>query len=316
MKKVIALGISVCLITALGSCAKWFNTDIEDVSVILLSPPNNHSDSIAGKTFWWEEVEGAEEYQLQVVSPSFDSIVRIALDSTMDETSFITVLTSAEYQWRVRPVNQSYNGQWSTRTLTVVATNELTGQSINGVIPSSTYSSNDSLLNFSWTPLSNATGYIFVIYDNFDNQVFRDILPSNSTSYSFITDGTYTWNIQGQNLTSVSSTSSGTFVLDRIAPSKPTLTYPVVPTTDTITSFPASFTWSRDVDNGTAITDSVFISTTSDFTELVDSKVVSGVSSATFDALSDGDYFWKIGTVDAVGNYGEQTPAKPFVVKK
>ena len=58
------------------------------------------------------------------------------------------------------------------------------------------------------------------------------------------------------------------------------------------------------------------ISTTNDFKTLSKSPIVgTGVTSLSVDTLSPGTYFWTIGRVDAVGNYGGRASAKEFVVK-
>ena len=57
------------------SCTSDFiSANLKKRKVTLNSPPDNYVSKDATMLFWWNEVKGAEEYQLQVVDSSFTYI--------------------------------------------------------------------------------------------------------------------------------------------------------------------------------------------------------------------------------------------------
>jgi hypothetical protein len=96
------------VLTGLLACDTAFETDLAGKKVILLAPANNLSTTDRTHTFYWEQLQGAAEYRLQVVSPRFDSIVKLIADTTISFDRFkLTNLDAASYQWRVQALNNS-----------------------------------------------------------------------------------------------------------------------------------------------------------------------------------------------------------------
>ena len=99
--------IIIAMILA-ASCADVVNPSLKDRKVTLLAPANNVVSSDSLQTFYWEELEDSLQYQLQVVSPGFDSIVRLEADTTVRRNRLSLKLRPAVYEWRVRAL--SYGG--------------------------------------------------------------------------------------------------------------------------------------------------------------------------------------------------------------
>ena len=297
------------------SCARWFDKDVTLEKTVLLSPPNGFSDSLLSKTFWWEEIEGVDEYQLQVVSPTFDSTIVLSLDTIVADVIYTTTLSPGNYEWRVRPVNDSYKGIWVKRTFTIEDTDNLSGQSITGALPANGTQSKSYAQTFTWNELVKADNYLFTVKNSSNVTLFTNVVSTPTASFTFTTDGIYKWSVQAQNDISASVALTQTIQIDSTKPTLPVLSYPGG-ISDTLSSFPVSFTYGAVTDNGTSITDTLLISTTNDFKTLSKSPIVgTGVTSLSVDTLSPGTYFWTIGRVDAVGNYGGRASAKEFVVK-
>ena len=57
------LGVSCAILICLGltSCSDLIEEDLEDENITLLSPPINQSTTTSTITFWWEELDGADE---------------------------------------------------------------------------------------------------------------------------------------------------------------------------------------------------------------------------------------------------------------
>lgn len=119
-RHIAAVLLSGLLITG---CAELMEKDLSKQTVRLVAP----SDGVVAAdstrmTFAWDSLDGAIRYRLQVVSPSFDSIVRLYADTTLNGFFFtIPVLSDkGKYQWRIMGSNNSSATDYSApRTFTV-----------------------------------------------------------------------------------------------------------------------------------------------------------------------------------------------------
>lgn len=118
MKYYIATVFSIFLTVCLG-CSDFFETDISQEEVILLAPVDNQQSDNTSITFWWEHVNYSTEYVLQIVSPDFNAIESLVLDSAVSETKYETSLSPGTYQWRVKAKNGTSETEFSTRSLVI-----------------------------------------------------------------------------------------------------------------------------------------------------------------------------------------------------
>jgi len=315
MKKLIVLSFLAAI--ALVSCEKFGEKNITKKVVVLLSPTQNQSDSILTKLFWWEEVEGADSYHLQVVSTSFDNITTLAVDTLISGVKFQLTMTPGEYQWRVRAENGAYESPWTTYNLTITNTSSLAGQTITTATPADDYATKDTAITFNWSALANATSYNFIIIKTSPTtSILNTTVSTNSSAYTFTSEGNYLWSVQGLNSMSASNTIYRNITIDKTKPNLPVLVFPKA-VTDTIFTLPASFTWDIGVDNGSVVSDSIYISTDSTFNSniLVSDKVI-GAESYSLSSLSNtGKLFWRVRSIDAAGNTSSYSVAKPFIKK-
>ncbi|HYC28036.1 MAG TPA: hypothetical protein VEB42_04455, partial [Chitinophagaceae bacterium] len=65
----------------------------------MLAPANGVSSTDTLQTFYWELANGATQYELQVVSPGFDSIVQLIADTTTARNRVtMPLLRNSEYR--------------------------------------------------------------------------------------------------------------------------------------------------------------------------------------------------------------------------
>ena len=95
------------------SCEEALETSLIDKKVTLLAPANNITTSNTNQTFYWETIDGAAEYQLQVVNPKFDSIAQLITDTIINKNQFVIEMNGGDYQWRVKAINNSSSSQYS-----------------------------------------------------------------------------------------------------------------------------------------------------------------------------------------------------------
>lgn len=104
----------LAVLAFLSGCRDFIEPSIENRKVILLAPGNNTADSLYNQNFWWEPVNDALGYRLQVVTPSFDSINRMIIDTLVQDNKFMLTLEPGRFSWRVRAENGSSNSFYST----------------------------------------------------------------------------------------------------------------------------------------------------------------------------------------------------------
>ncbi|MBI34098.1 MAG: hypothetical protein CMP67_01880 [Flavobacteriales bacterium] len=310
MKKI---GFTLLTIVFAVSCAKWISIDISDESVVLLSPFDDQSDSIQNKTFVWEELEGATQYRLQIVSKSFDSIYDFVLDSAVSNTSFSITLIPNFYEWRLRGENNDFNSLWSTRKLNIKGSASLENQEITINSPSNGLNTNKMSQTFKWNSLISAQDYLITIIDE-DNETIKDEkIEETEYSYTFTDEGLYTIEIKALNSISASITSSIEIRIDTTMPSDVTLKFPL--SDDTLKSFPKTFTWTEDSSNtGSPIMDTLCIASDSAMNSLVLDTTFESTTSFTLDTIraTSGKLFWKLKRGDAAGNSNTKMPSKSF----
>src|SRR5258705_9410550 len=107
------------------SCEDFIEKDISGKHVSILAPADGYISNSLTITFWWNELEGAEQYKLQIVKPNFAAIQDIIADTTLTDTRFTTTFAPGTYQWRIKAMNNGGDSDYSTRTFTVDSSGNL-----------------------------------------------------------------------------------------------------------------------------------------------------------------------------------------------
>ena len=310
MKKLIKISL---LIIILVGCEKWVSVDISGDFVTLISPVNDQYDSIQTKTFIWEELEGANQYRLQIVAPAFDSVLYYIVDTPLNGTVFSTSLLANKYQWRVRGENSDFNSIWNERSLEIKNTQNLSNQTISGINPINGTNSNSLNQSFVWNFLSSAEYYTIIIYDSDDDEI--NLQNSNSENYEFLfpDEGFYSVKIKAINDISASVSAEVSLFIDTTAPSFVTLEYPSY---DTIYSFPKNFEWSENLTNdGSLISNRLLIASDSLMNNILVDSIFTSSSTIALDSVeTNGKLFWKINRTDAAGNSNNSSKSKRFYI--
>lgn len=309
MKKLVMI---LVVLAALTGCKRWIETDLSEESVELVSPPNNYVDSLSQYIFYWEDLDGVDEYQFQLVSPNFDTILNFVADSMVEVNSVTFNLNPGKYQWRVMGSNSTSETAFTTYNLEVISTDYLTGESINLITPSNQFNTNSSYVFFDWTGLNAASSYLFTIFDNSSGDVvYSTDLTEDSITVSISEEGKYRWKVQAINDVSASYPSERTFIYDATAPLAATLISPSH--LDTLDRFDIELSWLHATDNGSALIDSISVGMDS----LMSSTVLSELAIESFvvDSLDAGDYWWNVTTYDAAGNGPATSVSRKLIVE-
>lgn len=299
--------LGLCLlVVGLLSCEQIIEENLEKERMVVLAPIDSLT-ATSTVTFLWDEMDGADNYHLQIVSPTFDSLLVLLQDTLIAGNRFVTTLSRGSYQWRIRGGNSAYFSPYLTRTLFVDSTSDLSQQTLVVSSPPQNYITNQTNINFTWLPFDLADDYrLEVASPDFNGTVLLDInLAATTISYTFDV-GTYQWRIRAQNSSSNSQYTLGTLVIDTTAPLAPALVLPA--------------------DNAVLLTDTANLQWTTGSGGIYDTVYVYGDSSlaipiqmlgATNQTIkyinaNNGTYYWRVRTTDSAGNTGPYSASRKF----
>jgi hypothetical protein len=97
-----------------SSCNDIVEPSVKGKQVQLESPFDKFQSTSPDISFWWDEVDHATIYHLQVVKPDFTAPESLVLDTVITKNKFLHTLTPGKYQWRVMAQNSSSHTEYST----------------------------------------------------------------------------------------------------------------------------------------------------------------------------------------------------------
>lgn len=92
----------------LVACDDFLVTDISNNEVSIIAPSHNVTLNTNKATLVWEPVDGAEDYHVVVVSPSFSEVIYHACDSITNDYKIEVSLPIGTYEWSVQATNSAY----------------------------------------------------------------------------------------------------------------------------------------------------------------------------------------------------------------
>lgn len=296
---------SLIIITFLMACKKDFIVEnIDNKTMTVNAPANNLITTLNLITFWWEPVDGAEKYNLQIVKPAFGKVAQVIADTNVTNTKFNFSLQPGMYQWRIKATNAGHATAFQTFNLRIDSTTNLAAQFVNMLSPASGNVTGNKVVTFNWSSLIAASKYRLQINNG---SVKDSVLTGTSLTYILPAAANattaYTWNVKAINSTSESqfNATAYTFTVDLKPPTSPGLTRPMhgISVTDT-----AMLVWYR---NGTDVQyDSIYVADDSTFANvrqyIADQPKVQ-LSDLQLNPNAPGIfYWWRIRSFDAVGN--------------
>lgn len=294
----------LCLL--IFSCDKILEENISKKRPEMKAPANGATLVNNSVTFWWTEIEGADAYRLQVVSPSFDSTLYLIYDSLVYGDRMMLSLTPQTYQWRVIAENSAYMSRFDTYTLTIDSTSDLSMLSVIQLAPlDSTYLSRASV-SFTWEELTSAEDFRFQLFDAANTMLLDEIITDNSIVVDQLLEGAYRWRVRGQNSSSNTPYAERIVTIDQTAPLAPALTFPqdsAVFTSDSVT-----LKWQSTIESDI---DSVFV-----YNDILGSFLVKSfqvtTDSVIFTSSSPGTFYWNAKSLDKAGNGSSFSDTRMF----
>ena len=292
------------------SCTKDFvATELKDKIVVLVAPQDNYQGNTTTLLFWWDEVDGAKKYNLQIVKPDFSSPQQLVLDTNVTSNKFtFTLVPGNTYQWRVKAFNNASKTVYSTHTLTLDSLVDLSKETVVLLSPVNNLVTDTMAQTFKWDTVSSAVDYRFQVKNSVGTAVI-DITQIGTIASYTLNPGAYTWQVRAQNATSNSAYFSRIITVDTAAP---VVSAPVLPANADSSHSPVSIVWTR---NSSGIGDSLFIDTDSLF---VAPLSYTGYTTSTAYSFTAGvigrKYYWRLKTNDAAGNWSGYSAYRRFKV--
>lgn len=237
------------LLPFLAACSEFIEPSIEHREIQILAPANGLETNSYQQTFWWNPMEDALYYRLQVVSTRFDSISKLVLDTLVRKDKFTYTLDPGKYEWRVRGENGSSASAYALRSL-VIYPSSLSDQVLQLSLPASGISVSKPQIRFEWLKLFGATNYrLQVDRNNFLDEKNMDL---NITTENLVflqtlsVEGNYQFRVRAENATQNSKWSTvRSFNYDTTGPDRPLLSTPL---NRQLVSRPVKLVWNKVAD--------------------------------------------------------------------
>lgn len=296
-------------------CTDIFEEDIANRSIDLLAPADGFETKTFAITFWWDTIQGANNYELQVVSPNFDNANYLLLDTLLSNSSFLTQLQPGLFQWRVRALNSTYATPYAFRSLRILNTDDLAEQIVILKAPSNNSVTKDINIHFSWEKISIADEYNLLV----SGAVIIDTtITLNSINLTFEKqDALYNWFVIAKNSTSQKASQTYAFTIDATPPNPPTLTNPPSNSIFDERAETIEFSWGRNSND--ILYDSLYL-TYENAGDAVDDfpKQVEGTKFElqNNNSLINGNYFWRVKSVDKSLTPSVLSSQRSFTISK
>ncbi len=291
-----------------------FEPDISLTNIKLFFPAEGTVSSQKQITFWWDEITGANQYRIQVVTPSFKNPRQVIYNQISDSCSLSLELEDGDYEWRVRGQNEKYETQYSSASFSVFGA-DLTDKNVNLITPSYEALTNQSPIYFNWEGInSNAEYTVTIKKGSWEGTVVHQSTTTNTEAEINLNDGAYVWGVKAVNTLNNSSTEYSTrpLTVDRTLPRIPQLVSPENNTTTN--SLLISFVWSITDNNETDLT------YTLEMYQIINNSVIllnsktTQQSSVNYNFEETGKYKWRVYATDKAGNQSEISEYRFFEI--
>jgi len=310
------LGIGFIWLGLFSSCDAIIEPSISKYQVQLEAPADQYTSTSYTVNFWWDQVDNALSYRLQVVTPNFAAPGSLVLDTVVTKNKFSFNFNPGNYQWRLLAQNGSSQTAFTTPRNFTVAASSIKQQSVQLAAPANNYITNQSSIVFQWGSLYGATQYRFEIdTNNFTNPnsvILNVAIPGQQINFTFPKDQVYQWRIRAENDTAQAQWSAVNMVTyDHTPPPKVSL---IAPTSGQTIPLPVSLQWSSAA-SATRYKLYVF---KSDSTSLYNQNFPALVTTTSynFNLGKSGDrIYWKVTALDVAGNESQPSDLRSFVLQ-
>jgi len=293
----------LALVGSFTACQDITEDDLSGTVVPVLVPPNQFYTTSNVVEVRWDGVADALYYDLQLGTPSFDSLVYFYLDTAVTGTEYDFVVTPGDYAWRIRARNGSSEGDWLERFFSIDSTSSLAGQQVQLHYPTDPTYTNNSTVAFGWGGLNGAERYDFRLYrpnEGSSSVHYEEVMDTSVTLT--LNEGFHEWSVEARNDFSVTGEFSAAVHVDQTAPAQAVLNFPTdtSSTTDSVVAFLWTFPTDNSIDPSPTF-DSLFLHSDSTTAAFGAYESTNGTLAVP---LGTGTWFWRVRSYDVAGNEG------------
>lgn len=310
-------------ITALTGCEAIFEKNISGRKPLILTPFDGSAWEEGSVAIKWEKIDGAVDYELQLVSPDFNQTNYYLLDCTYVSNEVITELQQGEYAVRVRANNSAYKSKWSDVTDFTVGDVGVSEQ-VKLLEPyNNAWYNNNFFGLFKWENVAGAQSYVFSLRvgEDFESGdvIFQTQITSTDFTYNslpyYSSNDSFFWGVAAIVDGTLTDFSSRVINIDVTQPGLPSLVSPV---NNLIWAANNNliFEWENytDVDSfESEIRATIQVATDTNFNNLVGFHYGPN-ESYQMPLPSSGDYYWRVMNRDEAGNFGPYTTYRKFTI--
>lgn len=295
-------------------CKEFIEPSIEKKNTVLLAPSNGTESNVYTQTFWWEELDNALQYRLQVVTPDFDNTARLILDTIITTSKFSYTLEPGNYEWRVRAENGSSQTRYSKAAF-IINPSSIEQQQVQLQSPANNFITNQSSTVFKWLKLFGADKYQLQIdTSNFEDEsvlFFDKSTPNQEFNVTLTRDKVYRWRVKAINATVESKWSViQNLTLDKTPPG---IVFLTAPTNEQVVTKNVALKWEALAE---AKKYQLYIFKSDGTSSYGSFPIIITTSAYTFSEGKSGEkLFWQVRAIDEAGNFGAFSELRSFLIQ-
>jgi len=308
--------LAVFGIQLMSSCKAIIEPDISNKVVVPEAPGDLYQSTSYNIGFWWDAVDDALTYHLQVVTPSFNNVGGLVLDTIVKSNKFNINLSPGNYQWRVMAENGSSKTANSAPKSFTILPSSIKQQAVQLTSPANNLLTNQSSVTFQWGSLYGATKYQLQIdTNNFIDTtklVYNQVIPGQQVVFNLPKDQVYQWRVRAKNDTAMARWSTfNVLTYDHTPPGQVSI---VAPANNVTITQPVSLQWNQVA---TASRYKLYAFKSDSVTTYSPSfPMILTTTTYSFNVGKSGDrVYWKVTAIDAVGNEGTASVLRSFVLQ-
>jgi hypothetical protein len=317
-KQLLMLSFLLLSIAIIG-CRDIIEKDITKSQVSINSPEDGAQSVVYNQLFWWNLLDGATQYSIQIATPSFDAVQSIVSDTIIKGDKFYKTLAPGKYQWRIRAENGAYKSNYQTYSLTMNQS-ALNLQTVQLSAPANNVYQKTNLFNFAWVAVPGATKYIIQIDTvsmNFTSPLKLDSTSNTTYSYTFSGQGDYKWRVMAKDNSS-NQTNWSDIYYTGYSTTAPAVPIPASPANlSTVTPSTVTFSWNA-VTRAKTYTLYLYRNNADTAVASTESYSVNSPSkSVSFTGVNSGAIiYWRVSASDIAGNESARSiPTRKITVQ-
>lgn len=278
----------------------------------LLTPTNLDKTINRIVQFSWqrENKEGSAELDSLFIY-SNEELTQIVHKEKVLGKQLTLELNPNSYYWVVKSYDVAGNESEKSETFSFTVLEGISQSKVELISPENNLITNVSTQVLTWESLEYADEYrLQIIKDNGTNELVFDVTTAENTKTLAFQDGSYNWQIRAQNSTQLTEYTERSILIDTKLPNIPSQIAPSNASSQV--EKVVHFQYERLGVEGSAETDSLFVFTDSNLTNLVLKARV--VNNNHFQEFLTGTYYWYLRSYDKAGNKSAKSNVSSFTI--